>query len=81
MDNKPTPFKNIFTSVSKTDDERSASSCKKDSEETLRCKLSSGSGRYTYMSLYSIFRARTFISSYDELILTERKMIATAQRK
>ena len=37
--------------------------------------LSSGSGR-TSMSLYSISRARTSISSYDELILMERKMIA-----
>ena len=79
MDNKPAPFKNIFTGVGRTDDERSMSPFKKDSLEMLRCILSSGSGRYTYT--YSISRARTLISSYHELILTERKMIATAQRK
>ena len=59
--------------VSSTDDERSAASCKKDLYETLRCMLSSGSGRYTSMSLYSISCARTLISSYDELVLSNGK--------
>ena len=43
--------------------------------------LSSGSAHYTYMLLHSISRARTSISSYEDSILVERKMIATAQQK
>ena len=39
-------------------------------------------GRYNiHVALHSISCARTSISIYDELILTEREMIATARRK
>ena len=66
LQNREITCKNIFTAVSRNDDEQSTSSCKKDS---LRCMLSSGSGRCTYMSLHSISRARMSMSSYNELVL------------
>ena len=48
----------------------------------LRCMVPSGSDRYNiHVPLHSISCASTSISIYDELILTKRKMIATAQRK
>ena len=39
--------------------------------------LSSGTGR-TYIGLHSISHARTLISSYEILILTKQRIIATA---